>query len=286
MSDRRLLTWLALCCAVAGLVIEGHAQSPPGERGPDDPVWVEWMRPDSPDDQTALHFWELHKRGELDPEGMVDLGTMLFHRGFPQDSVQMCRQALKADSHLFEAWFRIGLVEYHLGEFDDARHAYKKCLKIAPDHGWCAFYLALLEEKTRHPSRALELYRRAFESDPELANPATNPELLGSRLYLGALIAVSGQDTGAVRQPMAPPKPEEIESVLSREPLAPQESIARAAVGAPEGAPPQRVGQPPDQTGGKATAEIGAAPALATVSPEVSLAPLWPRLPEWILALI
>jgi tetratricopeptide (TPR) repeat protein len=277
---------LALCCAVVGLVIEGHAQAPPGERGPDDPVWVEWMRPDSPDDQTALHFWELHKRGELDPEGMVDLGTMLFHRGFPHDSVRMCRQALKADSQLFEAWFRIGLVSYHLGELDDARHAYNKCLKIAPNHGWCAFYLALLEEKTGHPSRSLELYRRAFESDPKLADPATNPELLGSRLYLGALLMVKGQHTAAARRPMTPPKPDEIESVLSGDSAVPQEPTAGAAAGAPVVAPAPRAAQPPAQTGAEATGEIGAAPTLATVSPEASLAPLWPSLPEWVLALI
>lgn len=286
LSDRKPYTWLVACCAVLCLVIEGHAQVPPGERGPDDPVWVQWMRSDTPEDQTILHYWGLHKNGELEPESIVDLGTMLFHRGFPNDAIRMYRQALKADSRLFEAWFRVGLVSYHLGEFDDARHAYKKCLKIAPDHGWCGFYLALLEEETGHPSRALELYRRTFESAPELADPAVNPEVLGSRLYLGALLVAGGRETGAAIRPMTLPESEELQSVMSRDGATLQVPIAESSAAAvPKGSRSPEVSQPAVQPPGEGVG-VGAAPTLATVSPEASLAPLWFRLPEWVLSLV
>ena len=285
MDYRKLTAVLAVCCAVACLVIEGHAQVPPGERGPDDPVWVQWMRPDSADDQTMLRYWQLHKAGELEPEGIVDLGTMLFHRGFPNDAVRMYRQALQVDSRLYEAWFRIGLVTYHLGEMDDARRAYKKCLGIAPDHGWCAFYLGLLEEKTRHPSRALEWYQRAFESAPELADPAVNPELLGSRLYLGALLIAGGGETGSTSRPMPQPDSDDIDAVLSREVRASPAPVVGATSAIPVGAPPPEPHRPSDRSTGGA-AGVGHAPTPGTVSPEASLAPLWPTLPEWILAMI
>ena len=75
---------------------------------------------------------------------------------------------------------------------------------------------------------------------------------------------------------MTPPKPDEIEAALSAAPAVPQEPIAGDAAGAPVVAPAPRVAQPPPQTGAEATGEIGAAPTLATVSPEASLAPLWP----------
>jgi tetratricopeptide (TPR) repeat protein len=267
-------------------VLEGHAQAPPGERGPDDPLWVQWMRPDSPEDQTILHFWGRYTNDTLDPEGIVDLGTMLFRRGFPNDAVRLYRQALRVDRRMAECWFRIGLVKDHLDELDDARHAYRKCLKIAPDHGWCAFYLALLEEKTRHPSRALELYQRAFESAPELADAAVNPELLQSRLYLGALLMAGGREVRPAEQPMSLPEPENIESALSRGSSTSQAPAARAATGMSGGAPSQNAARPPGEPIERAAGPGGAAPTVAAVSPEASLAPFWPRLPEWILALI
>jgi tetratricopeptide (TPR) repeat protein len=244
------------------------------------------MRSDTPEDQIILHYWALHKNGELEPESVVDLGTMLFHRGFPNDAIRMYRQALKADSRLFEAWFRIGLVSYHLAEFDDARHAYKKCLKIAPDHGWCGFYSGLLEEETGHPSRALELYRRAFESAPELADPAVNSEVLQSRLYLGALLMAGRGEVGPPpSRTVPPPGSEDADSVPSRDvapPLAPTAGTAAAAAG---GTPPPQAAPSSERPAGTAT-EVGTAPTRASVSPEASLAPLWPTLPEWILALI
>ena len=92
----------------------------------------------------------------------VDLGTMLFYRGYPKDAIRMYRAALDLDKNLYEAWFRIGLVQHRAMEYEDARDAYKKCLKLLKGHGWCNFYLGLLEEQTNHPSKALEYFETAF----------------------------------------------------------------------------------------------------------------------------
>lgn len=286
MSNHKPRTWWVVCCVLVCLVVEINAQVPPRERMPGDPIWVQWMRPDSPDDQTILLFWERYTSDTLDAEGIVDLGTMLFHRGFPNDAVRMYRQALRVDPRLEESWFRIGLVKNHLGEIDDARHAYNRCLKIAPNHGWCAFYLALLEEKTGHPSRALELYRRAFESAPELADPAVNPELLQSKLYLGALLLVGGGEVRPGEQSRSLPEPGEIESVLARRPSESQAPAGHTATGVPEAAPAEGAAPPSTRSTAEEAAPGGGTARVATVSPEASLAPFWSRLPEWILALI
>ena len=90
----------------------------------------------------------------------------------------MYRRALESDSSLYEAWFRIGLVKHRQGARRRCASAYKKCLKRLTGHGWCNFYLGLLEEQTGHPSKALDHYRRAFKFAPELADPAYNPEVL------------------------------------------------------------------------------------------------------------
>jgi tetratricopeptide (TPR) repeat protein len=173
------------------------------------------MHPDDPRDMTILDYWEREKRGELSAVARVDLGTMLADRGYPKDAVRMYRKALKDDNKLYEAWFRIGLVSHRQGEYDDARHAYKKCLKGLIGHGWCNFYIGLLEEQTAHPTKAMEYYRRAFEVAPELADPAVNPEVLYSRLKIGPELLLQGKGRFADSTPLTFLEPDRVAAVQS-----------------------------------------------------------------------
>ena len=110
----------------------------------DEPIFVRWLVADDPGDETIRNYWERAERDELGARALVDLGTMLFYRGYPKDAVRMYRRALDLDPELYEAWFRIGLAEHSQRELDNARQAYKRCLKQRPGHGWCNFYLGLL----------------------------------------------------------------------------------------------------------------------------------------------
>jgi len=151
----------------------------------DEPMFVRWLVIDDPGDETIRDYWERAESEELDPPAMVDLGTMLFYRGYPKDAVRVFKRALDLDPDLYEAWFRIGLVEHSEGDLNSARQAYKRCLKKLTGHGWCNFYLGLLEEQLGHSSNALYHYRRAFKFAPELADPKVNPEVMASKLALG-----------------------------------------------------------------------------------------------------
>ena len=151
----------------------------------DEPMFVRWLVMDDPGDETIRDYWQRAEAGELDAPALVDLGTMLFYRGYPKDAVRMYRQALDLDKDLYEAWFRIGLVEHSEGRLNNAQQAYKRCLKKLTGHGWCNFYLGLLEEQLGHSSEAMYHYRRAFKFAPELADPKVNPEVVSSELVLG-----------------------------------------------------------------------------------------------------
>ncbi|MEE4272558.1 MAG: tetratricopeptide repeat protein [Thermoanaerobaculales bacterium] len=153
-----------------------------------DPIFVKWLVADNPGDETIRYYWQQAEAGGLGPEELVDLGTMLFYRGWSKDSVEYFKQALDADPELFEAWFRIGLVKHDEGDLSGARSAYKKCLKIRPGHGWANFYLGLLEEQTGNGKAAMDHYETAFQHAPELADPKVNPEILSSRLQIGAQV--------------------------------------------------------------------------------------------------
>ncbi len=178
-----------------------------------EPMFVRWLLADDPGDQVIGDYWERAQRDELEPAALVDLGTMIFYRGFPKDAVAVYRQALDADPEFYEAWFLIGLVEHSQGELDNARQAYRRCLKKRPGHGWCNFYSGLLEEQLGHSGRALELYERAFKHAPELANPRVNPELLSSDLVLGARLKTIDRITFHNNLPMRYLQPHKVDSL-------------------------------------------------------------------------
>jgi len=190
----------AVCVTLAlGIVIEVRAKQP---------IFISWLLADDPGDQTILHYWERYELEELSPTEMVDLGTMLFYRGYPKDAVRILESALDQDKELHEAWFRIGLVEHQQGNIRDARIAYKRSLKIFKGQGWCNFYLGLLEEQDGHGKTAMEYYRAAFRYAPTLADKEINPEMASSELSLGAwlLMAHDSAFKNALPMPFLHPK--------------------------------------------------------------------------------
>ncbi len=199
--------WLKCVVGVAlalSVVIEVRAKQP---------VFVSWLVADDPGDQTILHYWERYELEELSPTEMVDLGTMLFYRGYPKDAIRVLENALDQDEELYEAWFRIGLVEHHQGNIRDARIAYKRCLKVLKGHGWCNFYLGLLEEQDGHGKKAMEYYRAAFRYDPKLADREVNPEMASSELSLGAWLMMAQDNAFKSSMPMPLLHPKRVKTV-------------------------------------------------------------------------
>jgi hypothetical protein len=180
--------------SMAVLLLAATNEPPEASKKPKDPMFIRWLVAGDPGDETIRFYWNRTKQDKASAKELVDLGTMLFHRGYPKDAVRMFKRALDKNKKLYEAWFRIGLVEHREGNLRAARRAYRKCLKELTGHGWCNFYLGLLEEQTGHPTKDLNYYRRAFKFAPDLANPEINPEILYSELDLGALIRHGERD--------------------------------------------------------------------------------------------
>ncbi len=179
----------------------------------DEPTFPNWLVADDPVDETIRYFWERADNGELDATGLVDLGTLIFDRGHPDEAIDFYKQALKIDSEMYEAWFRIGLVEHQRGDLDNAEQAYSRCLKKRPGHAWCNFYYGLLEEELGHSTKALEHYEMAFQKAPRLADPAFNPEVLESQLALGAWLRYYDQARFDHNIPMRYLRPDEVNEV-------------------------------------------------------------------------
>ena len=204
-----------LCC-LGVMAAAGNTIGAPSTREAGEPIFMRWLNPDDPQDETIRYYWNLAQQDKLTPFELVDLGTMLFERGWPKDAVHVYRDALRKDPRLYEAWFRIGLVKQREHDVDAARDAYRRCLKLLTGHGWCNFYLGLLEERTGHPSRALHYFERAYKFAPELADPAVNPEVLSSKLQLGAVIRHTQGEEFTQAAPMSYLEPNKIAAVQQR----------------------------------------------------------------------
>lgn len=284
----------------------------------DEPVFVRWLVMDDPGDETIMDYWERAERGELDAPSLVDLGTMLFFRGYPDDAIDSYRSALKIDPGLFEAWFRIGLVEHSRGELDNAEQAYRRCLKKVPGHAWCNFYYGLLEEQLGHTKRALKLYEKAFHVAPQLADRDFNPELMSSRLVLAAQLRHYDQKrfehvlpmrylrpnkVNKVRQsytttPVPTEVPEAVADTAPETATSPAAPAARPTPAAPTSAPspapparrvptrpPAQPGSPPGSTGGETPYGTPMTP-IANASDEAHLVPGWSALRRLTEALV
>jgi hypothetical protein len=231
----------------------------------DEPTFPSWLIADDPGDETIRYFWERADRGELDATGLVDLGTLIFDRGHPDEAIDFYKEALKVDPEMYEAWFRIGLVEHYRGDLINAEQAYSHCLKKRPGHAWCNFYYGLLEEELGHSSKALEHYEQAFKEAPRLADPAFNPEVMSSQLALGAWLRSYDQDRFDRNIPMRYLRPDELNEV--RKSFAGQAEPGAAPAAGPEPEPSAVIAAPMVQ------------PTPAAVSPAPAPAPPARRVP-------
>jgi tetratricopeptide (TPR) repeat protein len=206
MTPKTWLWLLIIICAALCTVYEVAAN---------EPVFLSWLADNDPGDQTIRDYWERHERGELSSDEMIDLGTMLFYRGYPRDAIAMYKASLKVDKKQYEPWFRIGLVEHQQGNHRQARTAYKKSLDLFKGQGWCNFYLGLLEEREGNSQKAMKYYQKAFKYAPELADAEVNPEMEASELSLGAWLLMTRQRAFQQSMPMSFMEPDTVQKVRS-----------------------------------------------------------------------
>jgi hypothetical protein len=270
-----LLTIIAGCWLAPAL--DAVAGDPEASE-PKPPVFVRWLVPGDAGDETIREYWERSRQGELSPAGLVDLGTMLFERGYPKDALEMYREALHRDKSLYEAWLRIGIVEHRAREYEDARHAYHKCLDMMSGHGWCNFYLGLLEEQTGHPTKALKHFEKAYEHAPALASPKVNPEVLQSKLQFGAAVKQSSEERFTEAAPLAFLEPEQVQEVRRQYLPTPSPSPTPTATPVATPTPTSRAVRPtpPAATGGGAAGATDASGAGAEAAASSRVRPRRP----------
>ena len=110
-----------------------------------------------------------------DPASLVATGNKYFDRGKYKEASIMYRRALQKDRRFAEAWYRLGLVDAKLEDWQDALSAYQRAVQLNPKNSDAVtrladLYLASYVLSRSHPKESLnetrDLIKVLLQRDP------------------------------------------------------------------------------------------------------------------------
>jgi len=193
---------------VLGVVVLTLAASAPAM------VFERFLSPERPADRAIMNYMALEKAGKATSSDLVNLGVLIFEKGFPRDAEHYLRQALKLDGDNYEAAYRLGLVLQHQGHDFKAMWYYKKTLRARPGYAQARFMLALAEERCGLRSAAIDDYMRAYRRAPDLANAELNPLVYDSDVQTEVAIRYYQQTVTASTLKVTPIDPASVRQMM------------------------------------------------------------------------
>jgi tetratricopeptide (TPR) repeat protein len=96
-------------------------------------------------------------------EQVLDRGDTLYDEGFSDDAYAQYKEALQRSPRSFPALMRMGMVTYHMSDFERARRYFERALEVAPaELRWRALNdLGQTHWKLGDPEEAIALYQQA-----------------------------------------------------------------------------------------------------------------------------
>lgn len=93
----------------------------------------------------------------------MDRGDSFYDAGFSDDAYALYKEALRRSPRSFPALMRMGMVTYHMSDFEHARRYFERALEVAPPNlRWRAMNdLGQSLWKLGEPERAIDLYQQA-----------------------------------------------------------------------------------------------------------------------------
>jgi tetratricopeptide (TPR) repeat protein len=143
----RVTAAAALACAIA-LAGCGHT---PAANGPSAPIAVVTLPKVSVEAQAEFN------------EG---LRIMKMGRKHYKDARPHLTHATEIDSHLFEAWHNLGVLEAALGNYDKSIESFRKALDVQPGSRKTVLAFGETLRRARQSKNAAKLYAKWLDSDP------------------------------------------------------------------------------------------------------------------------
>ena len=147
------------------------------------PLFVEkYLNPANPLDSQIENDFNALRENPKDASVHNELGQLLLRKGFPKDAELEFERAVNSDSHLYSAWYNLGLVRASRGDYTGARFAFNRTVHYKPGHAAALFQLGLMEERRKNTEAALDFYAKAFSINHSLLDVRVNPRIVDSRL--------------------------------------------------------------------------------------------------------
>jgi tetratricopeptide (TPR) repeat protein len=114
-------------------------------------------------------------------EAHLNLGTLLYEEGFPEEALACYRRAVALDPRHPLARFNLGSVFDELGHLTSAREELRAAVRLKPDYADAHYNLALVAEKLGAFAEARRHWRRYLELDPNSPWAQTARDRLDAR---------------------------------------------------------------------------------------------------------
>lgn len=124
-----------------------------------------------------------------DPIAPFNLANVLAEQGAPADALTRLDQAIARDPGFAEAYYNRARIFEDQGDLDRAMANLRLALDADPDFSRALFNLAQLELQSQHPHRAIDLFDRFLERDPD---PDWRAIALKARSVAAAMLARTG----------------------------------------------------------------------------------------------
>ena len=129
-----------------------------------------------------------------------DLGSLLLLDNEEEDAETAYRVAVAVGAENSSARYNLALLLLHRGDQAAAAH-FESVLELEPLHALAHYQIGAIHEASGHTEAAITSYALAFQLDPDLVFPQTNPDVIQNGLVLEALLR---RDKSRIRVPNLP----------------------------------------------------------------------------------
>lgn len=117
-----------------------------------------------------------------------DLGSLLLLANERVDAEVAYRTAVAVGAKNPSAHYNLALLLLHRGDQATALKHLESVLELAPLHARAHYKIGAIHEAEGHKEAAITSYAIAFQLDPDLVSPRTNPDVIQNGLVLQALL--------------------------------------------------------------------------------------------------
>jgi len=110
----------------------------------------------------------------------ANLGNMYARLGWDDLAIESYLGALTLDESLYEAWTNLGTIYNRQEKLPEAERSFRKAIDLQPRAALAYYNLGTVLDRADRYDEALMAYKTAITYDPDLLDPATNPQVVNN----------------------------------------------------------------------------------------------------------